>query len=168
MMNTARVEMNDSPASSDGGTERAHRHARAALHRSVSRSGRVPALLPAESFGAAADAIFQTITRIRQLIVILAREVFQTELDRVDLQLVRDVIHQRLDAEDALRISRPAEVRGDRHVGVDGVNRSFDVRALIQLNARDAARALAVRAHAAVAAQLDGRECAIVFDADLV
>ena len=66
------------------------------------------------------------------------------------------LVHDRLDAPHPLGIGGAAEVRSDGHVGVDRRDLAADVGTPEQLDAGDAAAALAVRAHAADAPELDG------------
>src|ERR1700693_5032099 len=126
------IELDDRATASDGRTERSHRHPSATLDGSRARGRRMPALLPLERLRATTDTVLQAIAGEGKLVVVLPRHVLQTELQRIDLQLICDLIHQRLDAEDALRIGGPAQVRRYGHVGVDRINGGLDVGALIQ------------------------------------
>ena len=116
----------------------------------------MPSLFPLESVGAPADAILEAYARVGHLVVELPRHVFEAEFDRIHLQRIGDIVHQGFETENTLRIIRPAEIGGDCHVGENGMNGAFHMRALINIDSRDAARALAVRSHAAVTAELDG------------
>ncbi len=149
--------------------ERQKRESRAALHWPRVRTRlRAPAFLPFERFRAAADAILQRVVGVGRFVVGLARHVLQHEVDRVHAQLAGHVVHHRLDAEEALRELRAAEISRRRLVGVDRVHQRFHVRNLIQVDAADGPGIFPVRAHAAVAAQLQRLQCAVAADAHLV
>jgi hypothetical protein len=90
------------------------------------------------------------------------------EVDGVDGQLVGQLVHDRLDAPDPLGIGRAPEVRGDGHVGVDRRDLAAHVGAPEQLDAGDAAAALAMRPHAAEAAELDGLQHPVAVGPHLV
>src|SRR5215470_12250664 len=119
MIGPARIEANHGAAPADTRSECAHRQTDAALHRSGSRACRMPAFLPFHRFRATTDAILETVAGVGDLVVILPRHVLEAELYRIDFQLMGDMVHHRLDAEDALRISRSAQVGRYRHVRVD-------------------------------------------------
>ena len=163
-----RVQADNSAAAADARVEAAHRHAGAAFERAGVRGRLTPALTPAERLGAAADAVLQPVARVRQFVVVLPRHVLETEVQRVDLQLVRDVIHQRVEAEDPLRIRRCAVIGRNGGVRVSRIDRRFDVRTLVQLVARNGARTFSIAAHPAVAAQLNRAQRTVAVHADFV
>ncbi len=128
----------------------------------------MPALFPPEGFRAAANTIVEGVIRVRHRVVGLPRHVLQDELDGVHLHLIGHVIHHGLDTEKALRKFGRAVVPGDRPVGIHRIDDTLDVGALIELDPADASRILAVRPHAAIAAQLKRLEHALAADPNLV
>src|ERR1700730_3675481 len=114
----------------------------------------MPEPFPLEGLCAAADAILKGIVRVGCLVVRLSRHVLHDELYRIHFHLVGDVVHHRLDAEEALRKLGRAVISRNRPVGRNWINRALDVGALIELDPTDSSRILAVRTHAAIAAQL--------------
>ena len=164
-----RINPDDRAAAAEAGAERHERHARSALDGTGVRPRlRLPARLPLERLGAAADALVEGVGGVRRLVTSLPRHVLQDELDRIHLQLRGDVVHHRLDAEEALRELGAAEISRHRSVRVDRRDRRLDVRALIQLDAGDVAGVLAVRPHPAVAAHLNRLQRAVALHAHLV
>src|SRR5207253_4879374 len=141
----------------------------AAFHRTAVGAGLwTPALLPLECFGAATDAFLEAVVRVGYLVAGFAGHILQDEIDGIHLQLVRDVVHHRFNPVEALRIFGTAEISGDGLVRVNGIDHALDVRTLIDVDAANRARVLAITTHAAVAAKLDGFEQTIARHTNLV
>src|SRR5207249_4059613 len=98
----ARIHANHGAAAPDTRLERAYRHADTALDRARIGPRLMPALRPVDGLRAASDALLEAVARVRLLVAILAREIRDPEFHRVDPQRVRDIVHERLDAENAL------------------------------------------------------------------
>src|SRR5262249_11970191 len=142
---------------------------RALLHRPWIRTRlRPPAFLPFERLSAAPDALFETVVRVRKLIVVLARHVLHDEVHGVHLHSVRHVVHHRLDTVQPLRILGTGEIPGNGLVGVHGIDHGFDMRALINVDAVNRSGIFPVTSHTAVAAKLDRLERTLARYANLV
>src|SRR5206468_6464435 len=94
-----------SAAAAQSGSECHESHAGAPLDRTSIRARlRMPALLPFENLRSAADAVVEAVIRVGNFVAELLGHVLQDEVDRIHPELVRNVVHHRLDAEAALRV----------------------------------------------------------------
>ena len=126
------------------------------------RLGVAPA--PAEALGGGPVAFPRRAARERQLLeLVLLRLVAQAQLDRVDVQRHRELVHGGFEREDAARLTRGAHVGRRVHVyGCYAVARG-DVRARMQEPARveERLREFLVRRGLLVSLVQDGGEAAV-------
>src|SRR5690348_14661384 len=92
------VQANHRAAPPQTRAEHAHRHTGAALYGTRPRTrNRLPSLGPFELLRAFAKAILQTDAGVRSLIAELPRHIPEAEFQRIQLEPVGDIVHQRFD-----------------------------------------------------------------------
>ena len=163
-----RIDPHHGAARAEPGAKHHEGEARTTLERAFVGTWLNPtSALPVELLGAGGDDFFQRI--IGELLFLgWPPHIAERERHRIDAHLIADVVHDRFDAVDAMRVRRRAEIARSRAVGVNGIDFPQAIGAGVIVHAGNTAGVLAVGPHAAVAAQLHGGDGAVVLHADPV